>query len=77
MKEIKVRQYAASICDCFEELLDKFNIDIPNDSREGYEEEAHIYGNTYYELEDEIKEILVSFANAIKRDDIKLEEYEY
>ena len=77
MKKIKVRQYASLICDKFEELLDEFEIDIPDDGREGDECEAHIYGCTYYELEDKVKEVLVCFANAIKRDDIELEEYEY
>lgn len=77
MKTIKVRQIANEICEQFEELLDKHNIDIPDDDREGNEEEAHIYGMTYAELEDKVKEILVEFAEQIKRDDVELEEYEY
>ena len=33
MKEIKLRQFSASICDVFEELLDKYNITIPDENR--------------------------------------------
>ena len=77
MKTIKVRQIANEICEQFEDLLDKHNIDIPDDDREGNEGEAHIYGMTYAELEDKVKEILVEFAEQIKRDDVELEEYEY
>lgn len=76
-EKVKVRQYAANICDCFEELLDEFGIDIPDDDREGEEEEAHIYGCTYSDLEDKVKEILIQFADEIKRDDIELEVYDY
>ena len=36
-----------------------------------------LYGMTYAELEDKVKEILVEFAEQIKRDDVELEEYEY
>lgn len=77
MRTVKFRPYANAICEQFEELLDKHNIDIPDDDREGNEEEAHIYGMTYAELEDKVKEILVEFAEQIKRDDVELEEYEY
>lgn len=77
MTVIKVRPIANEICELFEDLLDKHNIDIPDDDREGNEEEAHIYGMTYAELEDKVKEILVEFAEQIKKDDVELEEYEY
>jgi len=72
MTKIKVRQIANEICEQFEELLDKHNIDIPDDDREGNEEEAHIYGMTYAELEDRITDILMVTAAMIKRDDIEL-----
>lgn len=77
MRVVKVRQIANEICDLFEDLLDKHNIDIPDDDREVNEEEARIYGMTYAELEDKVKEILVEFAEQIKRDDVALEQYEY
>lgn len=77
MRVIKVRPIANEICELFEELLDEYGIDIPDEDREGNEEEAHIYGMTYAELEDKVKEILVEFAEQIKRDNVELEEYEY
>jgi len=77
MRIVKVRPIANEICELFEELLDKHNIDIPDEDREGSDEEAHIYGMTYAELEDKVKEILVDLAEQIKRDDVELEEYEY
>ena len=77
MSKVKVRLIANEICELFEDILDKHNIDIPDEDREGNEEEARIYGMTYAELEDNVKEILVEFANQIKRDDVELEEYEY
>ena len=33
--------------------------------------------NADAELEDNVKEILIDFANKIKRDDVELDEYEY
>ena len=77
MNKVKVRLIANEICELFEDLLDKYNINIPDEDREGNEEEAHIYGMTYAELEDKVKEILVDFAEQIKRDDVELEQYEY
>lgn len=77
MKVIKLRPIANEICELFENLLDKHNIDIPDEDREGNEEEAHIYGMTYAELEDKVKEVLIDLAEQIKRDDVELEEYEY
>ncbi len=65
MREVKTRPYAAAICDLFEELLDEHRIDIPDEAREGNEEEAHLYGETYYNLEDSILELLHKFASEI------------
>lgn len=52
------RKVAIKIINKFEELLAKYDIKLPSNEREGNEEEACIYGNDYYELEDEITEIL-------------------
>lgn len=65
MKKVKLRPFANKICDLFEDLLDEHNIDIPNDEREGDEEEAHLYGSDYYSLEDAVVEILTKFASEI------------
>ena len=73
---INVRQISQNICQLFEKVLDKHNIDIPDPDREISEEDsslAHIYGVTYFNLEDDVTEILTEFANKIKRSEIKLQ----
>ena len=49
---------ADDIIDIFEELLDRLNITLPDQWREGEEGEARIFGDTYYELENKIVERL-------------------
>lgn len=49
---------ADDIIDIFEELLDKLDITLPDKWREGEEDEARIFGDTYYELESKIIERL-------------------
>lgn len=64
--DIFVRDYASTICDQFEELLEKHHIRIPDLDRTGNEDEANIYGTTYAELEDSISEILITLVNNVK-----------
>lgn len=52
------RKLAIKIIDKFEELLAKYDIKLPTNEREGNEEESCIFGTDYYELEDEITDIL-------------------
>lgn len=42
----------------FDKLLCNNNIMLPDEEREGSEDETAIYGKTYYELEDTIKDII-------------------
>lgn len=49
---------ADDIIDIFEDLLDRLNITLPDKWREGEEDEARIFGDTYYELEGKIIERL-------------------
>ena len=53
-----IKETACKIIDIFEELLDHYNIDIPDIDREGNNDESHIYGTTYYALEDTIMTLL-------------------
>lgn len=46
------------IIDIFEELLDRLDITLPDEWRRGEEDEARIFGDTYYELENKIVERL-------------------
>ena len=54
---------ADDIIDIFEELLDRLDITIPDQWREGEEYEARIFGDTYYELENKIVERLKKEEN--------------
>lgn len=72
MQKVKVRPIANQICEQFEDLLEKHDITIPDEDREGNEDEARLYGMTYAKLEDTITSILMVTAEMIKRDDIEL-----
>ena len=54
---------ADDIIDIFEELLDRLDITIPDKWREGEEDEARIFGDTYYDLENKIIERLKKEMN--------------
>lgn len=54
----KSRGIAILILDLFEEMLSDKNIMIPDDDREGGEDEACLYGSTYYDLEDRITDLI-------------------
>ncbi len=57
------RELAIKIIDEFENLLSIYNIKLPSEDGENDETEACIFGKNYYELEDNITEIL---DNSIK-----------
>lgn len=54
----EAREKAIEIIWKFEDLLEQFNIVIPDKEREGNKEEANIYGLNYWNLEDNITEII-------------------
>ena len=54
----KATNTANDIIDIFEELLDRLDITLPDKWRQGEEDEARIFGDTYYELEAKIIERL-------------------
>ena len=58
LNEVNLTDTADDIIDIFEELLDKLDITLPDQWREGEEDEARIFGDTYYELENKIVERL-------------------
>ena len=58
LNEEALTNTAADIIDIFEELLDELDITLPDKWREGEEDEARIFGDAYYELEDKIVERL-------------------
>lgn len=66
MNEIKLRQFSASICGVFEELLDKHNITIPDKDRTGDESEVRLYGMGYADTEDYVTQILIQLAQEVR-----------
>ncbi len=56
--DVDLRNTADDLIDIFEELLDHLDITLPDKWREGEEDEARIFGDTYYELENKIIERL-------------------
>ena len=77
-KEIRVRQFSADICELFEDLLDRHNITIPDEDREGDESEARLFGTTYYDLEDDVTGLLLDLIAEVKKNPaakINSEEY--
>lgn len=66
MKEIKLRQLSADICNIFEDLLDKHNITIPDEDRTGDESEARLYGMEYADTEDYVTQILVQLVQEVR-----------
>ena len=56
--DVDLRNTADDIIDIFEELLNRLDITLPDKWREGEEDEARIFGDTYYELENKIVERL-------------------
>ena len=58
LNEANLINTADDIIDIFEELLDRLDITIPDKWREGEENEARIFGDAYYELENKIVERL-------------------
>jgi hypothetical protein len=57
------RKTAIEILDILENILAEHDIMIPDDAREGADEEACIYGETYYLLEDNIVDIVTEYKN--------------
>ncbi len=51
------------ILDCFENLLDKHGIVVPDEDRSGDDGEACLYGMTYARLQEEIAELLSKYTD--------------
>lgn len=63
---IHVRLIAAVICEHFEDLLEKHDITIPDEDRTGSDDEARLYGLTYYDLEEKVTGELRSLIEQVK-----------
>ena len=73
LEEDRLTETVGYIIDCFEALLDDKGIVLENPDRDSDEdldpeEAANIFGDDYYRLEDEIKEILYGKVKPIHKD---------
>ena len=59
---LHIRHISANIADIFECVLADADILIPDDEREGDEDEAALYGDTYSDFEDGITEELAKIV---------------
>lgn len=59
----KTRGIAITILNIFEDMLADKGIMIPDENRQGDENEACLYGNTYYKLEDKITALLCDYID--------------
>ena len=59
---LHIRHISANIADIFECVLADADILIPDDEREGDEDEAALYGDTYSDFEDDITEELAKIV---------------
>ena len=59
----KTRGITIMILQIFEEILSDKGIMIPDENREGEDDEACLFGSTYYELEDRITELLCEYVD--------------
>lgn len=50
---------AANIVELFEDLLDRFGIDIPDPDRDKSENPARLYGMTYFDLVFDVEQIII------------------
>lgn len=57
-KGITEKEFAEEILEIFEERLDKLNISLPDKNRESNNTETRIYGSNYYDLRDEIEDLI-------------------
>ena len=57
-KEFLLKEVAYEIINVFEKMLEENDITIPDIYREGNEGEARIFGDTFYNMEQEIEDIL-------------------
>ena len=55
-----IEHLAATLAELFEEILDKHNIVIPDEDREGRDGEACLYGMTYWNLVEDLEEEIIS-----------------
>ena len=66
---VDVNAIAIKILSEFEEMLDRKDVTIPDSHRIGDPDEARLYGETYYEMEDKIIDILSEAIEKWRKED--------
>lgn len=66
MEKINAREWVAAICDTVEDMLSEYDIKIPDEERNGEENEACLYGCSYDIVADSVQNILQQLVDEIK-----------
>ena len=66
MEKINAREWVAAICDTVEDMLSEYDIKIPDEERNGEENEACLYGRSYDIVADSVQNILQQLVDEIK-----------
>lgn len=66
MEKINAREWVAAICDAVEDMLSEYDIKIPDEERNGEENEACLYGRSYDIVADSVQNILQQLVDEIK-----------
>lgn len=66
MEKINAREWIAAICDTVEDMLSEYDIKIPDEERNGEENEACLYGRSYDIVADSVQNILQQLVDEIK-----------
>lgn len=75
---IGAREWVMAICDAVEDMLEEYDVTIPDDSRVGDEGEARLYGTSFDFLSASVTDILRNLAEKIKESpeyDLDFEKY--
>lgn len=72
-RKIYTHNIAAMMVDEFEEILDQYDITIPDEEREGGDDEARIYGTAYDKLLSNVELRVIATLNACcNEEDVEL-----
>ena len=66
MEKINAREWVAAICDTVEDMLSEYDVKIPDEERNGEENEACLYGRSYDIVADSVQNILQQLVDEIK-----------
>jgi phage gp29-like protein len=68
-KKIYTHDETSRIIDCFEEILDRYDIKVPSPEDDEREEDntAKLYGSVYGDLMDNIENMLIDMLGKVKK----------